>query len=259
MIMKNFQLILKSMCTEYPYFLQSHQLRDIERIAFHMSIAIREKSIQNISTLSICDLGGGNTLFSPAFAAMGAKCSVLVDDLSDSDNEWIYGNQASPHIKYGVQIYRQDLLKDRLKGVPELLDVVSCFNSMEHWHNSPKKLFSEVYKKLAPGGIFILSTPNCANLRKRVALFFGRAKWSALTDWYDVEIFRGHVREPDLEDLIWIARDMGLINITTYGRNWMGHYSTSRVIRTLSKIADMPLRAFPTLCSDIYVVGQKPV
>lgn len=90
-------------------------------------------------------------------------------------------------------------------------------------------------------------------------MLFGRAKWSALTDWYDVEFFRGHVREPDLEDLIWIARDMGLINIKTYGRNWMGHYSSSRVVRLLTKLVDIPLRIFPNLCSDIYVVGQKSI
>lgn len=251
--------LLKSLCKQYPYGLQSHQARDVERIAFHMSLALRENPNKDISALAVCDLGGGNTLFSPAFAALGAKCSVLVDDLIDSDSEWIYENPTSPHLMHGVFIYRQDLLKVGLTGVPELFDVVTCFNSMEHWHNSPKKLFYQVFLKLAPGGIFILSTPNCANLRKRITMLFGRAKWSALTDWYDVEFFRGHVREPDLEDLIWIARDMGLINIKTYGRNWMGHYSSSRVVRLLTKLVDIPLRIFPNLCSDIYVVGQKSI
>jgi 2-polyprenyl-3-methyl-5-hydroxy-6-metoxy-1,4-benzoquinol methylase len=254
----SFRELLKLLCNEYPRELQSHQARNIDRMAFHISLALQGKPLHDIGQITVCDLGGGNTLLTPAFAALGAKSSILVDDLSDSDSEWILSSLTSPHLKHGVSIYKQDLINDGLEGLPADLNIVTCFNSMEHWHNSPKKLFAEAYLKLAPGGVFILSTPNCANLRKRITMLFGRAKWSALADWYEVDHFRGHVREPDLEDLVWIARDMGLINIKTYGRNWMGHYSSNKIIRMLTKIADKPLRNFPTLCSDIYVIGQKP-
>ena len=62
---------------------------------------------------------------------------------------------------------------------------------MEHWHNSPKKLFHEVMAKLKKGGIFILSSPNCHNLRKRISVPLGYGKWSSMEGWYEEEKFRG--------------------------------------------------------------------
>jgi len=249
---------LTKICKLYPPELVEHMRRDIERMEFHIGLAMEGRSIETVQELSVCDLGGGNTLFSVGFAAFGVKRSILVDDLSDPDNDWIFENDTSPHAHYGVQIFQRDLLQHGLDGIEDQLDVVTCFNSMEHWHNSPKKLFAEVFSKLRAGGKFILSAPNGVNLRKRITVPFGRGKWSALDDWYESERFRGHVREPDVEDIVCIARSMGLIDLKVLGRNWSGYYSQKPLIRAMTVIADQPLRLFPTLCADIYVVGRKP-
>jgi len=71
--------------------------------------------------------------------------------------------------------------------------------------NSPKPVFAAVMRTLRPGGLFVLAGPNCANLRKRITLLLGRGKWGAMQDWYDAPRFRGHVREPDVEVLRYIA------------------------------------------------------
>ena len=34
-----------------------------------------------------------------------------------------------------------------------------------------------------------------------------------MAHWYEPELFRGHVREPDVDDLRYIARDMGLEDV----------------------------------------------
>jgi SAM-dependent methyltransferase len=128
----------------------------------------------------------------------------------------------------------RDLVEEGLDLPPETIDVFTIFDSMEHWHHSPKPVFGAVMRALRPGGLFVLSGPNCANLRKRITLLFGRGKWSAMHDWYDAPRFRGHVREPDVEDLRYIARDMDLTQVRILGRNWAGWGSRLRLFRIIT-------------------------
>jgi len=96
---------------------------------------------------------------------------------------------------------------------------------MEHWHHSPKAFFHRVTRSLRPGGLFLLCGPNSVNLRKRFSVPFGRSNWSSMEDWYEQQVFRGHVREPNVNDLRHIARDLGLVVISVFGRNWLGRDS----------------------------------
>ena len=74
-------------------------------------------------------------------------------------------------------------------------------------------------------GLFVLGVPNRVNLRKRVFVPFGYGKWSSMKDWYESPVFRGHVREPDVDDLRYIARDLHLRDWQVFGRNWLGYSS----------------------------------
>jgi hypothetical protein len=42
------------------------------------------------------------------------------------------------------------------------------------------------------------------------------------------------------------------------GRNWLGYNHRSALVRFATRIVDVPLRALPTLCADIYLIGTKP-
>jgi len=79
-----------------------------------------------------------------------------------------------------------------------------------------------------------------------------------MRDWYETEVFRGHVREPDVSDLKYVAYDMGLIDVRIIGRNWLGYFSKNMAIRIATKLMDYPLRMNPSYCSDLYMVGKKP-
>ena len=129
---------------------------------------------------------------------------------------------------------------------------------MEHWHNSPKRLFRSLASALKGGGLFIIGSPNCVNLRKRITVPFGVGKWSQIEDWYETERFRSHVREPDIADLRYIASDLGLEEVKIIGRNWTGYRSRFRVARMITPVIDRILRLRPSLCSDIYMVGRRP-
>jgi hypothetical protein len=80
-----------------------------------------------------------------------------------------------------------------------------------------------------------------------------------MRDWYEVEQFRSHVREPDVTDLRYIAADLGLKNARVIGRNWSGYRSRLRAARIITPLIDRALRLRPSLCSDIYLVGRKPI
>jgi SAM-dependent methyltransferase len=184
--------------------------------------------------------------------------SILVDDFSDGVNNEYGTLPETLHRNHGVQVVSADVIESPPHFEAGSLDVVTSFDSMEHWHHSPKRLFKSILTWLKPGGLFILGVPNCANLRKRLTLPFGRGKWSPMSEWYEAERFRGHVREPDVDDLHYIARDMGLRDVEIIGRNWLGYRSRYAFVRYLTPVFDLPLRATPSLCADIYLVARKP-
>jgi SAM-dependent methyltransferase len=234
------------------------ELMDIPRIIFNMEIGLMAATPKKTGEIEICDLGGGIGLFSVGCAAIGMKRSVLVDDFEDSVNHRVGPAALDLHRSYGVEVFSLDVISKGIQSIPGTFDIVTTFDSMEHWHHSPKRLFHDVVDKLKPGGVFVLGVPNCVNMRKRITVPFGRGKWSSMEEWYEPLTFRGHVREPDVSDLHYIARDMGLRDVRIYGRNWLGYYSPNPVTRFVTKLMDHPLRLLPTLCSDIYVVGRKP-
>jgi hypothetical protein len=85
----------------------------------------------------------------------------------------------------------------------------------------------------------------------------GIGEWTSMRDWYETETFRGHVREPSVNNLKYIACDMGLTQVKILGRNWQGYLSQKPLIRLAARILDYPLRLRPSLCSNLYMTGRK--
>jgi SAM-dependent methyltransferase len=243
---------LESLARRYPAPLIQGQLDGIPRNAFHVELV---KMLVGKKDAVIADIGGGICLFSPACAAAGMQVT-LVDDFRDQVNQSNPGSSAlSLHRELGVTVVAQDVTLG-LSLPRNQFDAITCFDAMEHWHHSPRALFHGLIDSLRPGGWFIVSVPNCVNLRKRISVPFGFGKWSPISAWYDAEVFRGHVREPDVQDLWYIARDLGLKEITVFGRNWLGFNRPG--LRQLMPLIDVVLRMRPSLCANLYLVGRKP-
>jgi hypothetical protein len=227
----------------------------IPRLAYDINLVMvyAKKPIEKIN---ICDIGGGYSLFIAVLASMGAEQAILVDDFMDYEASDTERKILELHQLNGVKIIKRDVVKEGIEDLP-CLNVITSFASMEHWHQSPKNLFHSIKGKLDTGGLFLLNGPNCVNLRKRITVPLGFGKWTSMNDWYESEFFRGHVREPDVDDLKYIGRDMELTNIKIHGANWLGYYSRFKFARIGTYIMDRPLRLLPTLCSDIYMTGLK--
>ncbi len=255
--MKQVPEVLTTVAHQYPPGMVAEQVRDIPRNAYHIGLAVAAVMPKRHTELALCDLGGGIGSFSIGCAAYGWKRVVLVDDFDDSVNHKVGASILDLHRKAGVEVIARDVVTSGIADITGTFDIITTFDSMEHWHRSPKRLFAEVVEKLNPGGVFVLGVPNCVNLRKRLTVPLGFGKWSAMQTWYEAETFRGHVREPDVSDLRYIARDMGLTNLTITGRNWAGYDSRHSIVRLATAIVDYPLRVFPSLCSTIYLVGRR--
>lgn len=244
--------LLVALTAEYPVAFQAAQRQDVSRQAFQLRLTV------NLAPAgAVADIGGGAGLFSVGCAAAGMTVT-LIDDFGDQGSS-DYGNKPMQvHRQHNVNILRRDVIASGLGLDTESMDVITSFDSMEHWHFSPKALFAEVVMALKPGGWFLLGAPNCVNLRKRITVPFGRGKWSPMEDWYEQPVFRGHVREPDVDDLQYIASDMELTDVSIMGRNWQGYVNRTRWVRTLTPYVDRLLQLRPSLCSDLYMLGRKP-
>jgi SAM-dependent methyltransferase len=219
----------------------------------------------------LVDLGAGLSVFGLVCRTHGMEVT-LVDDFGGGGGVEIRpGPQEIPLLEvfekqFGLRIARQSLLEQPLSLPDASADVVTCFHSLEHWHHSPRRLFREIVRILKPGGFLVLATPNAVNIRKRCYVLSGRTNFPLLRDWYEGgdPIFRGHVREPVVGDLRQLMEWNGLEVIATYGRNFIGRQSKvlaflpAALLEAVAKGSDRVLRLFPSLCSDIHVVGRKP-
>jgi SAM-dependent methyltransferase len=244
--------LLHGIADEYPPALRAPQHADVRRIAYNITLAVGDRPKGS----SIADIGGGLGLFSLGCAAIGMR-TVLVDDFRDPGNIKIARETLALHRRRGVEVKERDVIAEGVDLAPDSFDVITSFDSIEHWHHSPKALLHALVRALKPGGRLVIGAPNCVNLRKRISVPLGIGPWSTMQDWYEEASFRGHVREPDVGDLRYMANDLGLENVSIVGRNWLGYVSRYPIVRSLTPLADHALRLFPSLCSDIYLVGYK--
>jgi 2-polyprenyl-3-methyl-5-hydroxy-6-metoxy-1,4-benzoquinol methylase len=244
--------VLRSIALKYPQDLMAAQLSDVERIAFHIQLVLHRKG----ATARVCDIGGGIGMFTLGCAAMGMK-AILVDDFRDEVNLTVGESLLQLHRSYGVDVISKDVVTQELDLPTASMDAITCFESMEHWHHSPKKLLRQLRATLKPQGLFVLSAPNCVDLKRRITVPFGHGEWSTMESWYESSTFRGHVREPDVRDLRYIGADMGLTNVEIHGRNWWARSSSAKAPLRVAAIAiDHMLRVRPSLCSSIYLLGS---
>ncbi len=246
--------MLEQVVGDYPERFQSHFAKDVPAQAWHLEI-VRDAIG---STGTVVDVGGGISPFAPGAAELGYHTLLFDDHLTDSTTtvkERTLEDVIKPR---GVEVHHRDVQAHGLGLPDESVDAFTSFGVLEHLHGSPKPLLEEMMRCLRPGGVLFLGAPNCVNLRKRLTVPFGYGKWSRFEDWYEPLQFRGHVREPDVEDLRRIGEDMGLAEIRILGRNWIGYVNHRAVVRALTPWVDRLLQLRPSLCSEIDLLGRKP-
>lgn len=232
----------------YPEELVQSQLADASRIEFLLSL-IPECT-------ALCDIGGGTSMFAAACKAKVRRV-VLIDDFRDPDHIRFGDAAFRAHVAHGVELISRDVVASGIGDFTNSFDVITCFDSIEHWHNSPKRTLHQAMHAMVRGGTMIIGVPNALNVRKRISWLLGTGQWSSMESWYEQDVFRSHVREPSVSDLEYIAKDIGLTDVFICGRNWSGLISPHKYRRAAARIFDRALRLRPSLCSDLYLIGRK--
>jgi SAM-dependent methyltransferase len=245
--------VLVEVAQDYPSVVRESQLTDVERIAFHIGLIQRYGKAGG----RICDMGGGVGMFAPACAVLGYD-TTLIDDFRDELAFNCGSNLFAPHARHGVKVISRDVMTEPVRFLedefPEgSFDVVTVFDSMEHWRHSVRPLFRSLKKSLAADGIFIICSPKRKNLPRRVLNLLRGRRRSTVREWYDSDLLHDEVREPGVSDLRYICRDLGLKILSITGRNWLDRMSYP----ALSRFSDPLLRVWPEMCSDMYLVGAK--
>lgn len=240
-----------------------------ERMEFYARLAFQTGQLKPGKVL--VDLGCGLSLFGLLGRLYGPEV-VLIDDFGGGGGIALGGNSSLPPLwewaasSHGIRVISQDFIQNPLPLPSASVDLVTCFHSLEHWHHSPRRLFSEIRRILKPGAFLILATPNAANLRKRAFLLAGKSNFPELTEWYrdGDPVFRGHVREPVLKDLEDLLKWNDFQIVGRWGENFIGADSQSLsflpkfLVRWVARTSACFLRLFPGLCSDLHIVGKKP-
>jgi len=255
---------LKPVFVKYPPLIQLDA-----RNEFYLGLLGQQGLLQ--AGKHLVDLGAGLSVFGPVCRALGMRVT-LVDDFGGGGGVALGQKIRDIPVlevlekQLGLEVVREDFLERPLPLADSSVDVVTCFHSLEHWHNSPKRLFREIFRIVKPGGFLVLATPNAVNIRKRCYVIFGRTNFPVLPAWYDDgdPVYRGHVREPVIRDLQQIMEWNDFRVLATAGRNFIGRRSRALaflpagLVNAAAIASDRLLRFFPSLCSDIHVVGQKP-
>jgi 2-polyprenyl-3-methyl-5-hydroxy-6-metoxy-1,4-benzoquinol methylase len=223
-------------------------------------------------TDAILDAGCGSGFTAMALKAMGFSSVRIVDipdyhvtDFLDRDRYLAL---------FGLQVEKCDLMEDRLPAADGSMNVVSCNDTIEHLHGSPKAFLKEAFRTLKPGGRIVLSTPNAVSLRHRLAVWGGITNYTKIESFYESgHPYRGHVREYTMSDLRFVlqaagfevfrcifyntffkdlySRDEGSIRKRGIG----GHLSPKRVLRP---VLWTTTKVLPSIRDSLAIIGRKP-
>lgn len=158
----------------------------------------------------ILDFGAGPCDKTAVMSLLGFKC-VAFDDLQD-DWHKIEGNRKKIfafakkfNICYKTMEGNEFTFK---KGE---FDMIVVNDVLEHLHDSPRDLINDLLQFVRPEGYLFVTVPNAVNLRKRIAVFFGKTNLPSFENyyWYPGK-WRGHVREYVKDDLERLSEYLNL-------------------------------------------------
>jgi SAM-dependent methyltransferase len=153
-----------------------------------------------------------------------------------------------------------DIEKREFPFPDESFDVVFFVDVLEHLYD-PIIALKEIRRVLKPGGYLCLKTPNCANLKNRIKLLFGKSPLHNIDGWLlddryftpsGETKFQGHIREYTLEELKKILKCYGFDSLLIHF-----HPTEYYPHRILLKSYNFFEYLFPGLNYEISIIATK--
>lgn len=124
----------------------------------------------------------------------------------------------------------------------EPFDLIVFSEVIEHLCLAPEYIFAALNSLLADGGVLVCTTPNAADIAKRLRLACGRNPYERLR-LYSVN--PGHVREYTAQEICEIAESVGLTCTSHSYFNWIQSGSGNQIKAVVMKL----LRLYPSFRS----------
>lgn len=211
----------------------------------------------------ILDLGSGVGLMAIALKFLGAEVMgidkfIFPDTFDNPYQIQNFDKLQAVWKKHNLTVLKADILEP-LPFPDASFDAVMSNATVEHLLNSPKDLFAEVRRVLKTGGSFLLTTPNLANLLRRVRFLLGRGpNWDVRDYFKDGEKFIGHRREFTVDELKIMFESAALKvaewSTTNVFSDWKQLFVPRKFLRQLFTFAAAP---FPKMREMLYIMGKR--
>lgn len=158
----------------------------------------------------ILDFGCGPCDKTAILQNLGFKCSAY-DDLQD---DWHKVNGNKEKILAFARDSGIDFRLPNNRNLPfekNYFDMLMLHDVLEHLHDSPRDILSDLLELIKPEGFLFVTVPNAVNIRKRLDVLFGRSNLPRfeIYFWYPGH-WRGHVREYVRDDLVKLSEYLNL-------------------------------------------------
>ena len=122
---------------------------------------------------------------------------------------------------YNIELYDLDILHDNIHMLINHFDAVILSAILEHLNGTPSNLLYNAKVLGKKSAYYLLTVPNVASLRKRIAfLIKGLPPYPPISIYYHSEYpFTGHNREYTINDLKYVLDRAGFKIIDIYGHS----------------------------------------
>ena len=158
------------------------------------------------------------------------------------------------------------LEKRQLPFTANQFDLVSCWETMEHFNFNPVGFIRDLHRVLKPGGQAVITVPNMAELENRVKLLAGRSIGAPVESYgnyyeYAAGRFLGfHWREYVLSELVHL---FGSQNFSIVSANHLLTFQDYPDLAVSKKIKRLVSRGIFSLCPSMgclcAIVVKKPM
>jgi SAM-dependent methyltransferase len=142
------------------------------------------------------------------------------------------------------QSFGSPSIKDhRLPFPDDQFDVISCWETMEHFNFNPVGFVRDLRRILKPGGEAWITVPNIAKLEKRVKLFAGKSITEPVAFYQKYYGYAGgcffgfHWREYTLAELVDLFKTQGFSIVSARHLLTFQNYPSMSVARRLLRLA----------------------